>query len=107
MHWHASSLQSILERQKDPQMATARKLSDRNQTQWRRERRQRKRDLEQQLIEGAQLAEKRDTGKRKCDDMSAAEQHILEDFDTEKTSREYNKLCITKPSRVLGKLLVS
>ena len=62
-------------------------------------------EIKQQLVHGAQLADHRDTGKRKFEDMSAAEQQILEDFETEKTEKEYNKLCVRKPARMHWKML--
>ena len=105
MTWHNSLLQSILERQKDPQMATARKLSDLDQTEWRRERRQRKREIREQLKQGALLAEERDINKRLYKDMSATEKQTLEDFDCNITSRQYKKICITKPARVYSKMI--
>ena len=38
---------------------------------------------------GASLAEQRDSNKRKFDDMSATEQQILHDFDTQKAKKRY------------------
>ena len=105
MNWHASLLQSILQRQKDPQMATARKLSDLDQTQWRRERRQRKNEIKQQLIQGAQLAQQNDTRKRKFEDMSATEQQILEDYDTRKTHKEHAKASGKRLPQFRGKMI--
>ena len=74
----------------------ARKLSDLNQGEWQRARRQCKMEAEQRLDNGAFLAEQRDSGKRKFNDMSAAEQEMVEDYDTQKASKKYAAACTKK-----------
>jgi hypothetical protein len=96
MKWHACLLQSILEREQHPDMTTARKLPDLDQAQWRRERKEGKWQAKQRLHHGALLAQQRDSGKRKFDDISAADQEVLEDFDTKKSKKEYEQTRLIK-----------
>ena len=91
MIWHASLLHSLLEREKHPDMTIARKLSDLDHRQWREERQQRKCEANQRLRQGRHLASQRDSRKRKCDDMSATEQQLLEDFETRKSEKQYEE----------------
>ena len=82
MTWHVSLLQSLLEHQQHPDVIMARRLSDLDQKEWQRQRRLSKMKAKERMNHGASLVEQRDSGKRKFDDMSTAEQQILEDFDT-------------------------
>ena len=65
MIWHASLLQNILERDNHPDMGTARKLADLDQKRWREDRRKRKMETKQRMVQGSRLAKERDGGKRK------------------------------------------
>ena len=105
MTWHASLLQSILEHQDHPDMTTARRLSDLDQKQWQQRRRQTKLEAKQQVQRGTFLAEQRDNGKRKFEDMSAAEQQLLEDFETQKSSKQYEEARVKRPRYFHGKML--
>ena len=93
MSWHAALLQSILEHHKHPDMATARKLASLDQNMWQVQRRQRKLEAKQRMVQGTRLMQKRDSGKRKFDDMSATQQQILEDFDTSKSAKRHHGEC--------------
>ena len=97
MTWHASLLQSILERQQHPDMTTARMLSDLDQKQWQRRRRERKLEAKQRMDQGALLVKQRGSGKKTNEDMSATEQQVLEDFETQKARRQYEQVRVTKP----------
>ena len=66
-------------------MAIARRLSDLDEKQWQQQRREKMWEVKQQITEGEFLAKQRDRGKRKFEDMSATEQQVLEDFDTQKS----------------------
>ena len=102
MTWHASLLQSILEHQDHPDMTTARRLSDLDQKQWQQRRRQTKLEAKQQVQCGIFLAEQR---KRQFEDMSAAEQQLLEDFETQKSSKQYEEARVKRPRSFHGKML--
>ena len=88
MTWHASMLKSIVSRKKDPRMTIARKLSDLNEKEWREHRRRNKYEAKQRLKQGESLAEQKNYGKRKFEDMSATEQQALADFETQKSIRQ-------------------
>ena len=105
MTWHASLLQSILEHQDHPDMTTARRLSDLDQKQWQQRRRQTKLEAKQQVQRGTFLAEQRDNGKRQFEDMSVAEQQLLEDFETQKSSKQYEEARVKRPNYFHGKML--
>ena len=105
MTWHASLLQSILERQEHPDMANSRKLSDLDQTAWQRQRRQRKLEAMHRLAQGSRLAEERDSKKRKFEDMSATEQQVLEDFDTGEARKRHAEACARRLPHFRGKML--
>ena len=87
MTWHASLLQSILERKQHPDMIDAHKLSALDQKQWQKQRRQQY-EAKQRLNQGTFLARARNTGKRQLEDMSATEQQLLKDFETHKLHAE-------------------
>ena len=105
MTWHASLLQSILEHQTHTDMTTARRLSDLDQKQWQQRRRQTKWEAKQKIQRGTFLAEQRDNGKRKFDDMSATEQQLLEDFETQKSRKQYEEARVKRPKYFHGKML--
>ena len=105
MTWHASLLQSLLERQQHPDMTTARRLSDLDQKQWRAERQQRKWEATQRVHQGAFLAEQRDSRKRKLKHKSATEQQVFEDFDTRRSKKQYEQARLKKLPIFNGKML--
>jgi len=105
MTWHASLLQSILDRQNHPDMANARKLAALDQTVWRMHRRERKKEAQQRMVQGSRLVKERDSSKRNFEDMSAAEQQVLEDFDTGKSAKRHAKECEKKLPCFRGKML--
>lgn len=87
VHWHASLLQSLVEHEKRPGLAHARQMSDRQQTAWRRQKKQAYLYAKQALSQGKRLSKDRDSNKRRYDEMSATEQQTLEDFDTNKLQK--------------------
>ncbi len=91
MTWHASLLQSILERQQHPDMIEAHKLSALDQKPWQKQRRQRRYEARQRLNQGTCLTRARDSGKRKFEHMSATEQQVLHDFETHKFRRQHEE----------------
>ena len=105
MAWHASLLQSILERQNHPDMANERKLAALDQKMWQRHRRERKSEAKQQMVQGRRLVKERDSRKRNFEDMSAAEQQLLEDFETGRSAKRYKKECGRKMPFFRGKML--
>ena len=105
MMWHASLLQSLLEQQQHSDVIMARRLSDLDQKQWQRQRRLCKKEAKQRMNYGASLAEQRDSRKRKFDDMSATEQQILEDFETDKARKRYEATCAKKMPIFRGEML--
>ena len=105
MSWHAALLQSILEHHKHPDMATARKLASLDQNMWRMQRRERKLEAKQRMVQGSHLRQERDSGKRKFDDMHATQQQILEDFDTGKSAKRHHGECAKKLPFFRGKML--
>ena len=105
MTWHASLLQSILEHQNHSDMANARKLAALDQTVWRMHRRERKKEAQQRMVQGSRLVKERDSSKRNFEDMSAAEQQVLEDFDTGRSAQRHAKECEKKLPCFRGKML--
>ena len=93
MIWYGSLLQSILEHQSHPDMANARKLAGLDQKMWQMHRRERKLKAKQRMVQGSSLMKERDSGKRNFDDMSATEQQVLEDYETDKSAKRYKKEC--------------
>ena len=49
--------------------------------------------------------EERDSGKRYFEDMSATEQQVLEDYETDKSAKRYKEECIKKLPPFRGKRL--
>ena len=95
--WHSSLLQWLTKRQKDPKTIMAQKLSDLDQKQWQAERRRRKYEVQEQLREGAHLAELRDSDRKRYHDMSATEQRVLEDFECGKLRKLHDEVRVRKP----------
>ena len=89
MIWHASLLQSTVEHQNHPDMANARKLPALDQKMWQMQRRERKLEAKERMVQGSRLENERDSGKRKFEDMSATEQEVLEDFETGITAKRH------------------
>ena len=105
MTWHASMLQSILDRQQHPGMADAHRCGAKDQNEWRRHRREEKSKAWVDLREGQNLAKERDSGKRKFDTMSATEQQLLEDYDWDRLKKRYKETKIEKMPPFRGKKL--
>ena len=76
-------------------MAT--RLSDVNEKTWQEERRQQKAKAKQRLWDGARLAEQKERGQINWDDMSATEQQLVEDYETNKCARDYEATKVKKP----------
>ena len=79
MIWHASLLQSLLDRQENPDMKYVRRLSALNEQKWQRQRREEKNKVKERIDEGVRLSAQRDSRKRKFEEMSATELQTLED----------------------------
>ena len=105
MHWHASMLRSICNRNDHPDMAIQRRLSDLDQEQWRQQRRFLKNDAKQEMKHGEFLAKQRDSGKRKFEDMSATEQQTLEEFETNKSKRRHEAMRVRKLPYFHGEMI--
>ena len=99
LEWHASLLKWLSNLQNDPNTIVAQKLSDLNQKEWQAERRRKKSDIEQQLRQGALLANLRDTHAKRFHDMSATEQRVLEDYETGKLRKRLDEVRIRKPNQ--------
>ena len=91
MTWHASLLQSLLDRETHPDMKHVRRLSALNEQTWQMQRREEKRKANERVYEGARLGKQIDNKKRKLEDMSATEPSILEEYDTSKTHKQHAK----------------
>ena len=105
MVWHASMLQSILERQQHPNTAIARRLSDPEQKQWQNERRENKAGAKQYMDHGERLVNQIDSGKRKAEHMSATEQQIIQDFQSRKSIKQHEQACVRRPPPLSNKML--
>ena len=97
MIWYSSLLQWLTKHQKDPKTIMAQKLSDLDQKLWQAERRRRKYEAQEQLREGAHLAELRDSDRKRYHDMSATEQRVLEDFECGKLRKLHDEVRVRKP----------
>ena len=97
MNWHCSLLQYIVEHRAHPDMAIAIKLSDLNEREWRVIRQRLKNDARLRLRTGARLSKQKETGKRTWNEMSSTERQLIEDFETRKSARAYDKLLVKKP----------
>ena len=105
MTWHASLLQSILDRQQHPGMADAHKCGAKDQNEWRRHRQEKKSQAWADLREGQDLAKERDSGKRKFYTMSATEQQLVEDYDSDRLNKRYKQTKVKKLPPFHGKKL--
>ena len=99
MTWHASLLRWLLEQQQHPSTSIQQRLSARDQGDWRNQRRREKAEAHELLRWGEHLAMLRDKRKRKFEDMSAAEQQAVQDFDCGKLKKRHDELRIQKPDR--------
>ena len=97
MKWHRSLLQYIVECKAHPDMAIALKLSDLNEGEWRETRLRLKNEARQRLKDGARLSKQKDIGKRTWNEMSSTQKQLIEDYETEKSRRKYEKLLVKKP----------
>ena len=97
MEWHVRLLDTIVTKKDDPNMAIAIKLSDLNAHEWREQRRELKSKAKQRLKDGSRLSEQKDTGKRTWHEMSSTEKQPIEDYETNKSRKEYEMLLIKKP----------
>ena len=95
--WHRSLLQYIVRHKADPNMATALKLSDLNESVWRETRQRLKNKAKLQLKHGARLSAQKNAGKRMWNEMSATEQQLIEDYETEWSIKLYEALLVKKP----------
>ena len=106
MTWHASLLQSLLDREKHPDINHVRRQSALNEQTWNMQRREDKRTAKERMNEGARLIEERDSRKRKFQHLSATEQQILEEYDTGKTHKEHEKASGKRLPQFRGKMLL-
>ena len=97
MQWHVSLLQWIVRKKEHPEMAIAIKLSDINEGEWREHRRQLKNVAKQRLKDGKHLSRQKEAVKRTWDDMSSTEKQLIEDYETNKSTTEYEILLVKKP----------
>ena len=78
-------------------MAIALKLSDLKQSEWRETRQRLKNEAKLRLKDGARLSIQKDTGKRMWNEMSSTQKQLIEDYETKKSKKEYEKLLVKKP----------
>ena len=78
-------------------MQIAIRLSDLNEGEWREERRRLKNEAKQRVKAGARLSEQKDIGKRTWDEMSSTEKQLIEDYETNKSTTEYEATLVKKP----------
>ena len=97
MIWHTDLLQYIVTIKEHPAMVIAIRLSDLNQWKWREERRKLKAKAKHRLRDGKRLSEQKERGKRKWDDMSSPEKQLIEDYETNKCTRDYEVTLVKKP----------
>ena len=97
MIWHCSLLQYLVRHKADPNMVIALRLSDPNESVWRETRQRQKSEAKLRVKQGACLSKQKDAGKRKWHEMSAAEQQLIEDYETEGSVKRYEALLLKKP----------
>ena len=108
MIWHASLLQSILDRQQHPGMADARKCGAKDEKEWRKRRQEEKGTAKANWREGKYLANERDIGPGTYFfHMSKAEQQKVEDQDAGRLQKRYKATTIEKLPPFRGKMLPS
>ena len=83
-------------------MVTALKLSDLNEGEWRETRLRLKNEAKQRLKDGSRLSQQKDTGKRTWDEMSSTEKQLVEDYETNKSTTEYEATLVKKPRTNCG-----
>ena len=105
MTWHASLLHSLLDHESHPDMANARKLASLDQRLWQQERRKKKAQAREAMVQGQRLVAERDNKKRTFQKMYATEQQLLEDFETNKTRRQYAEARGARLPSFRGKML--
>jgi len=96
--WHSSLLKWLLAREKDPNMPVAHQLSDPKLKPWRVDRQRQKWKAQQELQQGAHLAELRDIDRKRFPEMSATEQRPLQEFRDGKLKRRRDDLRIQRPT---------
>ena len=105
MIWHASPLQSLLDRQKNPDMKHVRRRSALNEQKRHRQRREEKKKAKQRIDKGVRLSKQRYSCKRKCEEISAIKQQIWEDYDTRKTHKDHAKEFGKRLPQVRGNMI--
>ena len=105
MTWHASLLHSLLDHESHPDMANARKLASLDERLWQQERREKQAQAREAMVQGQRLVEERDSKKRTYQEMSATEQQLLEDFETNKSRRRYAEARAARLPSFRGKML--
>ena len=83
-------------------MIIALKLSDLNEGEWRETRQQLTNDAKHRLKDGARLSKQKDTGKRMWNEMSSTEKQLIEDYETNKSTTEYEATRVKKPTTNRG-----
>ena len=78
-------------------MVLALKLSDLNEGEWRETRQRLKNEARQRLKDGAHLSNQKDKGKRMRNEMSSTEKQLIEDYETNKSTEEYEATLVKKP----------
>ena len=78
-------------------MAIALRLSDLNESVWRETRQRQKSEAQLRVKHGACLSKQKDAGKRTWDEMSATEQQLIEDYETEWSIKLYEAVLVKKP----------
>ena len=105
MTWHASLLHSLLDHERHPDMANARKLASLDERLWQQERREKTTQAREAMVQGKRLVEERDSKKRTYQEMSATEQQLLEDFETNKSRKRYAEASAARLPSFRGKML--
>ena len=83
-------------------MQIAIRLSDLNQWKWQEERRQLKAKAKHRLKDGKRLSEQKDIGKRTWEEMSSTEKQLIEDYETNKSTTEYEATRVKKTTTNRG-----
>ena len=95
--WHRSLLQYIVKKKAHPDMDWQKKLSDLNEHEWREARLRLKNEAKQRLKDGARLWAQKGIGKRVWDEMSSTEKQLIEDYETNKSRKAYERLLVKRP----------
>ena len=86
-------------------MADAHMCAAKDKKEWPTQRRRDKSKAWVHLRQGQRLAKERDSGKRKFDEMSATEQQLVEDYDSDRLKKRYKETKIEKLPPFRGKIL--